>query len=593
MLSSFSLCSKKIMSIAESIAYDLGHINVGSEHLLLSLAKNKNYCFKNILENKGITYSKIREKVLKINPIKSLKPVYMEYSDHLKKIIDSALEESQKNNEKQIEIERLTKAMLSDMDSFAVQIIMEMNGDVEEIKKEVEENSSDLGENIEDLINLNKKVIKKDSKLIGRDKEIEEIQDVLLKKNKRNIILIGEPGVGKTAIIEELAKRINNKEVKHDLENKIIYQMNISDIVAGTKYRGEFEEKLKKIIKKIKNKKDVILFIDEIHSIVGAGGAEGAIDASNILKPYLSSGEINCIGATTFDEYEKSIEKEKAFQRRFQTIKILESSVKETINILIKTKEDYENFHKIKIDDESIVDIVNYSNDYILNRMLPDKAIDLLDVLCVKAKNDDNNLDKNVTKKYLKSLLKGFLNEENINVISENLRSKYSLENVNQLVDCLKGIKRNKEKPLLSVVLVNNNESDIINDLSKCLENYNYLKIDLKEFSDSISSSKLLGAMPGYVGYEQRNTFDSVVKNPNSLVLFKNYEYGSNNVKDIIKSIISQGIVIDNAQRKIDFRNCLVFIETLSNSSNGFGFVVNDNKNSYEIKTDYVINLTK
>ncbi len=590
MLSSFSLCSKRIMSIAESLAYDFGHINVGSEHLLLSLSKDKNYCFKRLLEKQGITYSKIKENILKINPLRNLKPVYMEYSLHLKNIVDSALEESKKNNENQIEIERLTKAMLSDIDSFAVQIIMGLDGDVEQLKKEVEENKSEYGENIEDLINLNQKVLKNNPKLIGREKELNEIQDILLKRNKRNIILIGEPGVGKTAIIEELAKRINNKNVKKGLENKVIYQLNISDIVAGTKYRGEFEEKLKKIIKKVKNKKEIILFIDEIHSIVGAGGAEGAIDASNILKPYLSSGEINCIGATTFDEYSKSIEKEKAFQRRFQTLKVVESSVSETKEILLKTKKDYENYHHIKIDDAAIEEIVEYSSSYILNRMFPDKAIDLLDVLCVKAKNDNKDLDLENTKEYLKSFLKSFINEENIEKIKVVLEKKYPNLNTNELLHILKDVKRKKDKPLVSVFLLCEKENEIIKDLSLELEDFSFLKLDLKEYSDNISVSKMLGAMPGYVGYEQNTVFDSVMKNYNSVILFENYDYASEKIKNVVNSILKEGVIKDNAQRKIDFRGSLIFIEGQIKAKSSFGFV-GKIENKIDLETDYVVKL--
>lgn len=593
MLSSFSLCSKRIMSIAESLAYDFGHINVGSEHLLLALSKDKSFYFKNLLEKQEINYSKIRERILKINPIKNLKPVYMEYSFHLKNIVDSALEESKKNNENQIEIERLTKAMLSDVDSFAVQIILGLDGNIETLKKEVEESRNNYGENIDDLVNLNKKVLKTNPKLIGREKELDEIQDILLKKNKRNVILIGEPGVGKTAIIEELAKRINDKNVKHGLENKVIYQLNVADIVAGTKYRGEFEEKLKKLIKKIRNKKDIILFIDEIHSIVGAGGAEGAIDASNILKPYLSSGEINCIGATTFDEYSKSIEKEKAFQRRFQSVKVMESSVKETVNILLKTKDDYQKYHNIKIDDESIKEIVEYSNDYILNRMLPDKAIDLLDVLCVKAKNQKMDLDLKTTKIYLKSLLKGVISKENICEISQHLQEKYNCDDLTKMVTSLENVRKNKSKPLLSVFLVSDKENEVVYDISKHLEDFYFFKLDLKDFSDSISISRLLGAMPGYVGYEQNNMFEQIVKHPNSIVFFKNYDYASEKIKNVIKNILEDGLILDNSQRKIDFRNSLVFIETATSNNSDFGFISNKKEKQYDIKTDLIINLSK
>lgn len=590
MLSSFSLGSKRIMSIAESLAYDFGHINVGSEHLLLSLSKDKNYCFKGLLEKQGITYSQIKEKILKINPLRNLKPVYMEYSLHLKEIVDFALEESKKNNENQIEIERLTKAMLSDIDSFAVQIIMGLDGDVEQLKKEVEQNKKEYVETIDDLINLNQKVLKNNPKLIGREKELNDIEDILLKKNKRNIILIGEPGVGKTAIIEELAKRINNKEVKKGLENKVIYQLNISDIVAGTKYRGEFEEKLKKIIKKVRNKKDIILFIDEIHSIVGAGGAEGAIDASNILKPYLSSGEINCIGATTFDEYSKFIEKEKAFQRRFQTLKVVESSPLETIDILLKTKTDYESYHNIKIEDDAIKEIVNYASYYILNRMFPDKAIDLLDVLCVKAKNDNKDLNLDNTKEYLKTFLKSSIDNENIEKIRYSLENKYPNLKINELVDILKNIQKKKDKPLLSVLLVTEKENEVVKDISLELEEFSFLKVDLKEYSDNISINKMLGAMPGYVGYEQNTIFDIVMKNSNSIILFKNYDYASEKVKNVVNTILKEGIINDNTQRKIDFRGSLVFIEGQNKPKSIFGFVGNI-ENKMDLETDYVVNL--
>ena len=364
----------------------LCHPYIGTEHLVLSILKNEDIISQK-LANYGLTYDTFRTEILSVIGKGTKKSPFYLYTPLLRKIMDNALLDAKDNNNGEVTVEHLFSALLEEGEGIAIRIFIGMHINIEElydefairlIKKPKKRRKKLL---VEELgINLIEKAKnKKLDPVIGREKELQRLIEILCRRTKNNPILIGEAGVGKTAIIEELASRIASGEVPCNLENKKIISLDMATIVSGTKYRGEFEERMQKILKEVEEDGNIILFIDEIHTLVGAGGAEGAIDASNILKPALARGTIKCIGATTINEYKKYIEDDKALDRRFQQITIEEPDKEATIHILKKLKPIYEHYHQVSIPDQLIEELVELSQKYIYNRHNPDKSIDILD----------------------------------------------------------------------------------------------------------------------------------------------------------------------------------------------------------------------
>ena len=386
MLGNFNEEAQFILLKSREEMMELHHPYIGTEHLVLAILKNDNNLSKK-LTTYGLTYDNFKKEILSIIG-KGTKPSpFYLYTPLLKKVIDNALLDAKDNNNGEVTIEHLFSSLIEEGEGIAIRILIGMNINVEElyeefsnklIKKSKKRHKKLL---IEELgVNLIEKAKnKKIDPVIGREKEINRLIEILCRRNKNNPILIGEAGVGKTAVVEELANRIAAGDVPANLENKKLISLDMATLVSGTKYRGEFEERMQKILKEISEEGDIILFIDEIHTLVGAGGAEGAIDASNILKPALARGTVKCIGATTIQEYKKYIEQDKALDRRFQQITIEEPSNEDTINILNKIKPIYEKYHHIIIPDQIIEELVNLTDKYIYNRKNPDKSIDILD----------------------------------------------------------------------------------------------------------------------------------------------------------------------------------------------------------------------
>ena len=388
LLKEFDEQAQKAIVVAESISFDFGHQNVGSEHLLLSLLKMHDNQLKRFLKKYKVNEEVVEGDIKRLFGTSEDQPFYMEYSQSVKRILERSMEEAQKKNQDQVTLNLLTISLLKEKESVAYEILQKYHVDVEEVIYLLQEKSAFETplDQISTLVNINKKVKNKKYKIIGRENEIEQICTILSKKEKNNVLIIGEAGVGKSAIVEKLAMMINKHQVVDSLKNKIIYELSLSSLVAGTKYRGEFEEKFKKIIDKVKNLDNVIIFIDEIHNVIGAGGAEGAIDASNILKPYLARKDMTVIGATTIDEYYKHFEKDHAMNRRFSLVTLKENTKEETFEILKGIKCYYENFHHIKISDTILKELITLVDQHIKNRTYPDKAIDILDLSCVKTK---------------------------------------------------------------------------------------------------------------------------------------------------------------------------------------------------------------
>lgn len=374
----------KILKSSEKEALNLNHQYIGTEHFILSILKIDNE-IKDILNNSNITYNNYLNEINKLM-INNKKSNLISYTPLFKKILIS------QNKNKDITPKDVFIEILEYGEGIGITILNNLNINLNKLYNElINKNDYEYG------INLNEYVKNKDYEPItGREKELENLIEILLRKNKNNPLLIGEPGIGKTALVESLAYKINKKDVPNELLNKKIISINISKIVSGTRYRGEFEEKLHKLIEHFEQNSNLIIFFDEIHTIVGAGGAEGAIDASNIIKPYIARNKLKIIGATTTKEYYKSIYNDGALNRRFQTIVLKEPTPQETLNILLNSKKYYEKYHNVHITNKQLKTIVDLSTKYIKDRYNPDKSLDMLDKICSKIKYKSYNTSNNI-----------------------------------------------------------------------------------------------------------------------------------------------------------------------------------------------------
>ena len=409
LLREFDEQAQKAIVVAESLSFDFGHQNVGSEHLLLSLLKIHDNQLKRLLQKYDVNDTAVEEDIKRLFGTNDDQPFYMEYSQSVKRILERSIEYAKDKNQDQVTLNILIISLLKEKESVAYEILQKYHVDVEEVIYLLQEKSAFETplDQIPTLVNINKKVKTKKYKIIGRENEIDQVCTILSKKEKNNVLIIGEAGVGKSALVEKLAMMINQGKVVDSLKNKIIYELSLSSLVAGTKYRGEFEEKFKKIIDKVKDLDNVIIFIDEIHNVIGAGGAEGAIDASNILKPYLARKDMTVVGATTIDEYYKHFEKDHAMNRRFSIVTLKENTKEETLEILKGIKGYYESYHQIKIDNVLLKELIELVDCHIKNRTYPDKAIDILDLSCVKAKFYH---EKELTKNRIVETIEKYLN---------------------------------------------------------------------------------------------------------------------------------------------------------------------------------------
>ena len=425
MFSNFEFEAQNILVKAKIEMNELKHPYIGTEHLVLSILKNDNVV-SDKLKKYNLTYDKFKKEIIRIIGVGSRESSLFLYTPLLRKVIENAVLDSKENNDGNVTTMHLFSALLESGEGIAIRIFLGMNINLSEMyddfslglikKSKVKKGKKML---IEELgVNLTERAKNNElDPVIERDDEIKRLLEVLCRRCKNNPILIGEAGVGKTAIVEELARMIVSGMVPNTLKDKKIISLDMASAVAGTKYRGEFEDRMKKILKEIEENPDIILFIDEIHTLVGAGGAEGAIDASNILKPALARGKVRCIGATTLAEYKKYIEKDGALDRRFQKIIIEEPSSLKTKKILASLKPIYENYHKVKIEDSLLDKIITLSDKYIYDRYRPDKAIDVLDEVCSRVSIKENSLDKDIL----------FLNKE-INRIKKE-KNSFILEN--------------------------------------------------------------------------------------------------------------------------------------------------------------------
>lgn len=427
------------------------------------------------------------------------------------------------------------------------------------------------------LINLNEKALKnKIDPVIGREEEIERVIHILVRKKKNNPILAGEPGVGKTAIAEGLAKKIAEKNVHESLLGYTVYSLDLGGMTAGTKYRGEFEARLKKVVDKIKKDPKSILFIDEIHTIIGAGAAGGgSLDASNILKPALASGELKCIGATTYKEYRNVFEKDAALSRRFQKVDVSEPSVEDTKKILMGLKKYYEDHHKVEYKESALQLAVELSAKYITDRFLPDKAIDVIDEAGAYVKlSSSKEVNEEVVEKVISKIAKiperqvVKSEKDKIKDLKSNLEMRIfgQEEAINLLVDSIllsKSGLRDSNKPIGSFLFCGPTgvgKTEVTKQLAVSL-GVNLVRLDMSEYMEKHNVSKLIGAPPGYVGYEQEGVLSSAVtKHPHSIILLDELEKAHPDVMNIMLQIMDNGFLTDNYGKKIDFRQSIIIM---------------------------------
>lgn len=559
MIEKFSLETQKVISYAESLAFSFGHSLIGSEHVLLSLLKHKEYYFTQELSKYGLTYEAIVNKIKKLYPTSKDEPIYMEYTIEMKILIEQAYEQSKQFRESLISPLSLSIALLRFDKGVACDLFekykINQNNLILLLTSQTKR-KSEL-DSIIDLTNISN--LKKDP-LIGREKELEQLINVLSRRNKPNAILVGEPGVGKTAIVEELGRLLQEDKIPL-LKGKTLYALDIASTVSGTKYRGEFEDKLKKTIRKVKEDSNAILFIDEIHTIVKAGGAEGAIDASNILKPYLARGEIQVIGATTQDEFQEAFDKDKALKRRFQVIKVEQNTPEETRIILKQLKPIYENYYSITIEDDLLDYIVTMTTDHMLDTYFPDKAIDLLDnsLVISKEKLTKENIDITLKNYYR---VETNLKDKNKIVTSELAYNLYGQEEaITKISKALKSIElpfNEKNKPLLSMLFVGPSGVGKTTASQIIADHYfqsRMIYLNMSSYQEMSSLSKLIGNNP-YTN-EQSHLIKELKNNPHSLVVIDEMDKANIEVLDFIMNILDQGCFVDLKGNKIDCSNAM------------------------------------
>ena len=571
MLREFDEQAQKAIVVAESLSFDFGHQNVGSEHLLLSLLKIHDNQLKRLLQKYDVNDAVVEEDIKRLFGTNDDQPFYMEYSQSVKRILERSIEYAKDKNQDQVTLNILIISLLKEKESVAYEILQKYHVDVEEVVYLLQEKSAFETplDQIPTLVNINKKVKTKKYKIIGRENEIDQVCTILSKKEKNNVLIIGEAGVGKSALVEKLAMLINQGKVVDSLKNKIIYELSLSSLVAGTKYRGEFEEKFKKIIDKVKDLDNVIIFIDEIHNVIGAGGAEGAIDASNILKPYLARKDMTVVGATTIDEYYKHFEKDHAMNRRFSIVTLKENTKEETLEILKGIKGYYESYHQIKIDNVLLKELIELVDCHIKNRTYPDKAIDILDLSCVKAKFYH---EKELTKNRIVETIEKYLN---ITIHHQMDYQKLEKQLNKDILGQEKGIHQmietfqHKQLPISFFIYgpTSCGKTLTAKSLAKYL-NYHYLKLDMNQYQESHSLYKLLETY-----HEKPSLLLSTLQSyPHTVLLLDHIDQACEEIIHLFSQILDDGYYEDQAKRKISFENVVFIMSQTCTSRCCMGF---------------------
>ena len=537
--------TNKILKVAEKEMLSCHHPYVGTEHLLLSLLKNKN--ISKICYKYNLNYYNYKKNLLKIIGSATKESKYILYTPLLKLVINKARENSDKDN-KELDEYYLLSSLLSYKDGIGYSIVNNMGIDLDALTLELNNQGvlNEFGTVLNDEVT---------DKIYLRDKEITNIMEILLRKNKNNPLLIGHAGVGKTALVKELARRIKFGEVPIELKNKKIISVQVSTLISGTKYRGEFEARVNDLIKECIKNKNIILFIDEIHTIMKTGSSEGAIDAGNILKPYLCSGDIKIIGATTISEYNEYIKKDQALLRRFTPIMVNEPSLKDMEFILNKVKKSYEEYYKLKINKNIVNYIICNTDKYMPNLYNPDKSIEVLDTVCSKKILDNyvnKSKDMNIKMIDVDNLIKERVNIINIddnkfNEVKCELEKKYNELIVKNIMNIIRDNKFNKYMFLNGE---SKNKEKIISYIANKL-GINLININCLEFNDEFGVNKLIN---------NNYLYDKIDENPYSIICFNNYDKAGRIIRNLVDSMISNGYISNMNNEKVYLNNSIIFV---------------------------------
>lgn len=656
MFSKFNEESRKVLTIAKKEMLLLKHAYIGTEHIILAILKNKNYNTCKILNKNGIDYDVFKKELINTIGIGKEENNWFIYTPLVKRIIEEAIITSRESQEDEVTLEDIMSSLFEEGEGVAIRTFLCMNIEIDKLSKEfVSKRTQKKSKSKKKLIiedygyNMNEKALNNElDPVVGREEELNRIIEILCRRTKNNPLLIGEAGVGKTAIIEELSKKIAEETVPAALINKRIISISMASLIAGTKYRGEFEERINKMLSEIEESKDIILFIDEIHTLVGAGGAEGAIDASNILKPFLARGKLRLIGATTTEEYKKYLEDDRALARRFQIVIVEEPKAEATFEIIKKLAPIYENYHGVKIKESVLKTIVEFSNKYIYNRKQPDKAIDILDEACAKIslKKDKRAQELENLKTKLKSLTKAKnkavieqnfslaakikeeekLYETKINTIEYKIMSSSPKKEVTDKIVAeviklkshipiyeiikedlieLKKIEENLNKKVIG-------QDKVIKEISKDIKRvklgykkqtkpHSYLfvgptgvgktllakeinnivvkdtdiiRLDMSEFKEEHSISKIIGSPPGYIGFENKNTIlDKIKENSNAVILLDEIERAHPSVINLFLQALDEGTMKTSTNEIIHLNNNIIIMTSnIGYKKNSVGF---------------------
>jgi ATP-dependent Clp protease ATP-binding subunit ClpC len=655
MFGRFTERAQKVLSLAQEEAVRLGHNNIGTEHILLGLIREGEGIAAKALIALGLGLEKIQDEVESLIGRGQEQPSNIAYTPRAKKVIELSMDEARKLGHTYVGTEHILLGLIREGEGVAARVLNNLGVSLNKARQQVLQllgSSEVVSTNHGNPTNVNTPTLDglardltayaKEGNLdpvIGRSKEIERVIQVLSRRTKNNPVLIGEPGVGKTAIAEGLAQKIVNNEIPETLRDKRVMTLDMGSVVAGTKYRGEFEDRLKKIMDEIRQAGNIILFIDELHTLIGAGGAEGAIDASNILKPSLARGELQCIGATTLDEYRKYIEKDAALERRFQPITVDQPSVDEAIQILHGLRDRYEAHHRVKITDEAIEQAVKLSDRYITDRFLPDKAIDLIDEASSKVRLRSYTVPPDLKK--LENRLEDIRKEKDAAVQSQEFEKAASLRDTEQKLreeldttrnewkekqgrtdsevtpddiasvvaswtgipvvklaeeeterllkmesilhdrvigqdEAVKAVSRairraraglkDPKRPMGSFIFLGPTgvgKTELARALAESLfgDDNAVIRIDMSEYMEKHSTSRLVGAPPGYVGYEEGGQLtEKVRRKPYSVVLLDEIEKAHPEVFNILLQVLEDGRLTDSKGRTVDFRNTLIIM---------------------------------
>ncbi|WP_038104555.1 ATP-dependent Clp protease ATP-binding subunit [Tropheryma whipplei] len=662
MFERFTDKARRVIVLAQEEARTLSHNYIGTEHVLLGLISEGDGIAAQALESLDITLERAREGVAElIGRGQNATSGHIPFTPRAKKVLELSLREALQLGHNYIGTEHILLGILHEGEGIAAQVLVNMGAELPAIQQRVmhlledgreqepvsvgpSESGKISGSQILDQFGRHLTRAAKEGKpdpVIGREKEIERVMQVLSRRTKNNPILIGEPGVGKTAVVEALAQAIVNGDVPVNLRNKQVYSLDLGSLIAGSRYRGDFEERLKKVTKEIRSRGDIIVFIDEIHSLVGAGSAEGAIDAATILKPLLARGELQTIGATTLDEYRKNIEKDSALERRFQPVNVSEPSIPMCIQILKGLRDRYEAHHKVKITDEAIYAAVTLSSRYINDRFLPDKAIDLIDeagarlrlsvlsnpsqlravekkILAVVARKDKavekQDFDKVGELKRKEKALRAELRKikrdyENGNIASagtvdegliaevlasatgvpvfrltedESVRLMMMERSLHQRVigqdEAISSLSRAMRRTRAGLKDPNRPSGSFIfagptgvgkTELAKALAEFLFdnedalVSLDMSEYGERHTVSRLFGAPPGFVGFEEGGQLtEKIRRKPFSVVLFDEIEKAHPDVFNSLLQILEEGRLSDAQGRMVDFRNTIIVMTT-------------------------------